>query len=142
MREGWPSSIDDCSNGRLGWRSAVRRFAHASAAAFAANLGVTMLLHEMLGVAPAQAYAVALAVVFVQSFLFLRFYVYGRQNSPWLLQFLKYAPSTAAFRGFEFLAFFFAEGVLGIDYRVAIVLIAGLSLTTKFLFYRQVVFRG
>jgi len=123
-------------------KSSFYRFGVTSGLAFATNLGVAVVFHELLGIPADRAYAVALAVVFIQSFLLLRWYVYGHQSESGIIQFLKYAPSALAFRGVEFLGFLLLHKALGLDYRLAICVIAGASFITKFLYYRKVVFRG
>jgi putative flippase GtrA len=127
---------------RQDWRAAAVRFAIASFTIFATNLGVTIALHELGNVPPSVAYAVALTIVFFQSFFLLRYFIFGRQSSPGWTQFAMYAPSSVTFRGLEYGLFVLLQGVVGIDYRVAVITVAGLSLVWKFLFYGRVVFRG
>ena len=61
--------------GRKLGRSAVR-FVIASAVSFGMNLGLAVVLHEIVGLSEELAYAISLAVAFVTSFLLMRYYVY------------------------------------------------------------------
>ncbi len=122
-------------------RRSLLRFGMATALTLAASFGLTILLHELLGTTEELAYAVALVVVFLSSFAFLRWYIYGRRTGPIVSQFLWYSVSALAFRGSEYGAFIILHTWLGVHYIVAMLVIQSASFVAKFVFYGAVVFR-
>jgi putative flippase GtrA len=119
--------------------SQVVRFGLLSVFSFSLNLGLTLLLHEVLGVRKEVAFGAALATLLVLNFLALRYLVYQPQRpGPWLRQIAFYLPSAFGFRGGEWVAFVLFQRLTTIDYRLVIVLVLGCSMLAKFFFYRGV----
>jgi putative flippase GtrA len=122
-------------------RHSLWRFGTATAITLAASFGLTILLHELLGTSEELAYAVALVVVFLTSFAFLRWYIYGRRTGPIVAQFCWYSLSALGFRGSEYLTFLVLHTWLDTPYILAMLVIQGASFVAKFLYYGAVVFR-
>lgn len=124
-----------CHGGRL------IRFGVLGAVGFGLNIGVTAILAEVLGAAEELAFAVALAVVFVFSFLTSRYLIFaGAARGDPRRQLVKFAVSSAAFRGAEYLGFLLLHTVIGVDYLLVIPAVLGVSFLTKFVAYSNVVF--
>ena len=119
----------------------LARFAAMGAVGFALNIGMTVGLHEGLGAPEELAFAVALAVVFVFSFLTSRYLIFeGASGGDPKRQLLKFALSNAGFRIAEYIGFLVFHTALGIPYVVAIVAVLAVSFLTKFFTYSTVVF--
>ncbi len=119
----------------------ITRFAALGAAGFVLNLVITVSLHEWLGVPEEFAFAVALAVVFVFSFLTSRYLIFAdaAQGDP-KKQLLKFAIFSAGFRVSEYLGFLVLPTLLRLPYLPSIVAALGVSFLTKFFTYSTVVF--
>jgi putative flippase GtrA len=119
----------------------IARFAALGAAGFVLNLVITVLLHELLGVPEELAFAVALAVVFVFSFLTSRYLIFSdaAHGDP-KKQLLKFAVFSAGFRVSEYLGFLVLHTLLRLPYLPSIVAVLGVSFLTKFFTYSTVVF--
>jgi putative flippase GtrA len=121
-------------------RRSLLRFAVFTVISAALNFGLTIGLHEWLGLPEEAAYAIGLAVVFIVNFLGLRYYAFPGRGGRVGTQFAVYAVSSAAFRGAEYLAFLLLHTVLGVHYVVAMIVIQTASFVTKFLYYGRFVF--
>lgn len=117
-----------------------RRYLLQSGFIFALNLGATALLHEALGIPAGMAYAATLFLVTIVGFLTLKFFVYRDREGDLLRQFLTYLPSVALFRGAEYLGFTLLHGWLDLFYLAAIVIVQGTSFSTKYFYFRLLVF--
>lgn len=117
------------------------RFAIATAVTLAMSFGVTILLVEVVGASKELAYGVALLAVYLTSFAFLRWWIYGRRTGPIVRQFLLYSASALSFRGAEYGAFWVLHTWLGMYYLLAMLLIQGTSFVAKFVYYEATVFR-
>jgi putative flippase GtrA len=119
----------------------IIRFAALGVAGFVLNLVITVSLHERLGVPEEFAFAVALAVVFVFSFLTSRYLIFAdaAQGDP-KKQLLKFAIFSAGFRVSEYLGFLVLHTLLRLPYLPSIVAVLGVSFLTKFFTYSTVVF--
>lgn len=119
----------------------MARFGAMGAVGFAFNIAVTVALHEWVGAPEEFAFAVALAVVFVFSFVTSRYLIFaGASYGDAKKQLLKFALSNAGFRVAEYVGFLVIHSVLGVPYLVAIVAVLGCSFVTKFFTYNAVVF--
>jgi len=120
----------------------LARFLAATALLFATNLGLTVLLHELLGLSERLAFAIALATAFGLGFLLMRHFIYRAASGSLTRQFLLYAPSAAAFRGAEYLTFLLLSTFTSLDYRLLVVLVLGTTFISKFFYYGAAVFRS
>ena len=121
------------------------RFGALSIASFSINLGLTIGLHEGLGISAAAAFAIAIAVVYVLNFVGMRFFVFpqkAKSGQSVIKQATAFLITSALFRVFDYGAFLLLNGVFGVYYIGTIVLVSGISFVTKFLFYRRWVFGG
>jgi putative flippase GtrA len=119
----------------------MARFAGMGAAGFGLNIAVTVSLHEGLGAPEELAFAVALAAVFVFSFLTSRYLIFaGASHGDPRRQLLKFALSNAGFRAAEYVGFLVLHTMLRLPYLLAIVAVLGFSFLTKFFTYSTVVF--
>ncbi|MFO0944655.1 MAG: hypothetical protein U1D30_01720 [Planctomycetota bacterium] len=108
---------------------------------FGLNLGSTAILHEGFAFSTKIAYAVTLGIVTLVGFLTLKYFVYQDLQGNLARQFVAYLPSVALFRGAEFLGFALLNGWLGVQYLAAIVAVQGTSFTSKYFYFRFLVFR-
>jgi putative flippase GtrA len=121
--------------------SRMARFAVMGAAGFGLNIGLTVLLHEVLGAPEELAFAVALAVVFAFSFVTSRYLIFeGAAGGDPRKQLVKFAVSNAGFRVAEYVGFLVLHTILGLPYLLAIVAVLAFSFLTKFFTYSTVVF--
>jgi putative flippase GtrA len=111
------------------------RFAIMSALSFATNLGITTGLHEGAGVAPQISFAVALVTVFLMNFAGLRWWIFAGTRRPLGSQFAAFGLSSLAFRGLEYGVFLVLLLLLGVDYRVSVVVVLVTSMVAKYAFY-------
>jgi putative flippase GtrA len=119
----------------------MMRFGAFGAAGFVLNIAITVTLTEWLGAPEELAFAVALFVVFGFSFVTSRYLIFaGAIDGDPRKQLVKFALSSAAFRGTEYLGFIMLHTVLGLPYLIAIVSVLGVSFLTKFFTYSTVVF--
>jgi putative flippase GtrA len=117
------------------------RFGAFGAAGFVLNIAITVTLTEWLGAPEELAFAIALAVVFIFSFVTSRYLIFtGAVDGDPKRQLAKFALSSAAFRGVEYLGFLLLHTVLGLGYLFVIVVVLGASFLTKFFTYSTVVF--
>jgi putative flippase GtrA len=118
------------------------RFGALGAAGFGLNIAVTAVLTEMFGAPEELAFAISLAVVFVFSFLTSRYVIFaGAATGDPRKQLVKFAISSATFRGAEYLGFLLLHTAIGLNYLVAIPAVLGVSFLTKFVAYSNVVFK-
>lgn len=110
---------------------------------FSLNLGLTIGLTEGLQLAPQVSFAVVLALVFAGNFLATRYWVFRdriNESNGWA-HFIKCILVSAAFRGLEWLAFYWLLGVIDIHYTLALVGVLVVSFLAKSLVYDTLVFR-
>jgi len=112
------------------------RFFQFSCVSFVTNFGLTVALHEWGQVPEEAAFAIALAVVFVMNFLFMRWYVYETKAGAIWQQFGLYVCSAVVFRATEYGAFLLWHTWYGSDYRLAVLGISVISSGVKFFYYR------
>ncbi len=108
---------------------------------FAANVGLTVLLHEVCQAPEEMAFGVALVVVFLVNFFAMRHYIYEGKAGHAVGQFAVYTGSAISFRVTEYLSFLLLHSWLRFDYRLVLVTITSSSAVVKFCYYR-LVFEG
>jgi putative flippase GtrA len=108
---------------------------------FLTNLGLTLLLTEVICLPEEASFAIALATVFVMNFLFMRYYIYASREASAKRQFVMYGLSAIGFRGLEYISFLIIHTWLNVQYAVAIVYILACSSLIKFCYFKIVVFR-
>lgn len=117
------------------------RYLLITAESFFLNLGLAVLLHEWMGLAEELAFAIALIVVMVNNFLFLRYYIFRSVDSNIYKQFLAFVAASGVFRGGEYLAFLVIHTALGVHYAITILFTLALSFVIKFFVQRNIIFR-
>lgn len=105
------------------------------------NVGLTVVLHEYLGLAEEASFAIALVTVTINNFLFLRYYIFRSTNAGICGQFMAFVASAAIFRGGEYVAFLLLHTILYLQYTIAIVLTLAVSFMLKYPIQRRFVFR-
>lgn len=116
------------------------RFGVLTVLSFTVNVGLTALLHEIIGAPEEIAFALSILVVFIMNFIFQRYYVFAGTDRGAANQLMMYLIFSMAFRGSEYLSFLVMHTWLGVQYLVAIVSVLGVSFFAKFFFYDRVVF--
>jgi putative flippase GtrA len=116
------------------------RFGMLTVWSFGLSLGVTALLHEVLGCSAELAFAVALVTVFVTNFLACRYFVFPAAGADARRQLGLFTLFSALFRGAEYLLFLLVHTLIGVHYIVAIVGIKGAIVAAKFVSYRTWIF--
>ncbi len=122
--------------------SAITGFGLLGVASFSLNLGLSALLHEMIGASTELSFGISLTVVFIVNFLACRYLIFDAAGGNPLRQLIAFALSSLVFRGMEYVAFLLLHTVIGIHYLAAITAVLGVSAISKFLFYRGAVFVG
>jgi putative flippase GtrA len=113
----------------------VARFAVMTAMSATVSLGLPVILHEALGIAPRLAVGIAFVVAFCLSFVTTRRLVFASSGSV-RRDLSIFAASTAAFRAAEFLVFLALMELAGLHYVVALVSALAVSSIAKFFWYR------
>lgn len=138
------------------------RYSTTILVALVMKLGNTWLLRDVFGVHEDIAYGISLFLIFVLNFLLYRYYVYRNLHMSWHEQFAKFGASTLTFVAVDYTAFRIlhpaarwafarlaetdrlpeAWSALLLDkaYLVAILLLAVVLTTTKFIFYNYFIF--
>lgn len=119
----------------------MQRYLVTTVASFLVVYSLTVGLHEYGGLSEQASFYIGLAVVFVQNFVAMRYYVYGRSDRPLIPQFLVYSGSALMFRGIESLTFSILTWQHVLDYRIVTILVLGCSSILKFVYY-HVVFKS
>jgi hypothetical protein len=120
--------------------SSLPRWTLFSVFSFLFVLGLTSLLHQVLGVNDRVAFLIPLIGVFFLNFFTMRYVVYGRPSRTIGSQFLAYTFSAAGFRAIEYAAYWISLEFFSLHYLIAITLILPTSFLLKYLFYRFAVF--
>jgi putative flippase GtrA len=116
------------------------RFLQATVISAGCSLLLPIALHEGFGVPQRIAVAVGLLLVFALNFVTTRLYVFRSRGAPGGEMF-RFALVSLAFRGGEYLAFLLLNVLFGMQYVLALMLVLGVSWCSKFLTYRQFVYR-
>lgn len=115
-------------------------FGAAGVIALLANIAVTAMLREWVGLAVELAYAGGYTTVLIISFLLCRHAVFDAADGDLNRQFTVFVVSSVFFRGMEFAANVVCYKLFAIQYLWALVMIQSLSFVIKFFYYRAVVF--
>ncbi len=116
------------------------RYGAAGGVGFGLSLAATVTLHEVAGAPEELAFAVAQVMVFFFSFLTARHFIFDGSAGDPKRQLIRFALSSAGFRGGEYVGFLVLHTFLEIPYLVAVVVVLGTSFIVKFFFYGTVVF--
>ncbi len=116
------------------------RFGLQAAVGFPLNIGLTIGLHELAGLAEEIAFCVSLAVVFVINFLVMRHYVYRAGDGHGGRQLAGFAATSLSFRAAEYAAFLLIHTRLGVAYVPAMVGILVVSFCAKYFVFGKLVF--
>lgn len=108
---------------------------------FAAGLLLTIAGTEILGLDAKSAYSASILLCTAGNFFACRHYVFRTAASPLLPEALKFFPSVLVFRFFEIALFSFFNN-LGLDYRLAYVTTAVISMALKFLVAKFFIFNS
>jgi putative flippase GtrA len=119
---------------------AALRFALLGAVSFSANFGLTVLLHEVMGVREELAFALVLALTTVMNFVLMRTFVYPGRKGRLLAQFGLFVVSSLGFRSVEYACFLVFHTWLGLAYKLVLVGTLTTTFVTKFFYYGSVVF--
>lgn len=117
------------------------RYVLVTCLSFVTNVGMTILLTEVLTLSEEVSFAIALITVFIMNFLFMRYYIYVSREGSAKRQFMMYMLSAIGFRGLEYISFLMIHTWLDVQYVVAIIEIQGCSSLVKFFYYKIAVFR-
>ena len=117
------------------------RFGFMAVVGFSINFGLTVAFHEWVGLQEELAFAIGLVTVYFFNFFVFRYYVFEASVGSGRQQFWRFLGTSIGFRGGEYVAFLGVHSLGGIDYRVAVIGILGVSMVAKFLFYPVFVFR-
>lgn len=118
----------------------ISKFGLLSITSFVVNIGLTVFLHEVIGLVEEVAYPISLIVVFLINFVSLRHFVYDARSGSIRKQFATFLLSSLGFRGSEYLTFLLIHTWIGIRYTIAIVAISTTSAFVKFFYYKIFVF--
>lgn len=113
------------------------RFGVSTGFSAALSFGLPVLLHEWLAISPRRAVAIGFIIAYLGNILLLRLFVF-RSRGSWMGQVLRYIPTNGAFRLCEYLGFLALYDHLRLDYRLALVLVLGVSAILKFFAYRLI----
>lgn len=117
------------------------RFGLLSALSFGLNFGLTSLLHEVAGLWEPASFAISLVIVSVVNFIGCRHFVFESQEGSLGWQILTFYASWLPFRGLEWVLFVVLNEWMGLDYRLAMILVQGTSFAVKFVYFKVAVFR-
>ncbi len=112
-----------------------------SGISFVLNLGLTIVLHEVIGWAEEAAYATSLGVVLVVNFILCRTFVFNAAAGSLRRQALGYLGGTIIFRSLEYVCFLGIHSGFDVDYRLTVIAVSVVAMVVKFFVYR-VLFNG
>ncbi len=113
------------------------RFAISTGFSAALSFGLPLLLHEYFDVAEALAVAIGFAAAYLGNIWLLRNFVF-RSTGNWRSEIFRYVIWNAVARVIEYTAFYLLFRSFGFDYRIALLLVLGVSAVLKFFLYRWV----
>ena len=116
----------------------MARYILTGAAGLMISTGVTVVMHEVVGLSTRQSFAIALIVVFTFHFISNSYFVFRSGADGYT--FLRYTGSALAFRALDFLLFNAIAEFTSLYYYIGAALAIGTSNTIKFLVYRYLVF--
>jgi putative flippase GtrA len=115
----------------------IFRFGISTGFSAALSFGFPLLLHEYLGVPEVLAVAIGFATAYVGNIWLLRNYVF-RSTGSWRSEVFRYVIWNGVARLLEYATFYLLFRSLGFDYRIALLLVLGVSAVLKFFLYRWV----
>jgi putative flippase GtrA len=115
----------------------VVRFGISTGFSAALSFGFPLLLHEYLGVSELVAVAIGFATAYAGNILLLRNFVF-RSTGNWRGEVVRYVIWNGVARLLEYATFYLLFRSLDFDYRVALLLVLGVSTVLKFFLYRWV----
>lgn len=115
----------------------VFRFGLSTGFSAALSFGLPLLLHEYLGVAETLAVAIGFSAAYLGNIWLLRNFVF-RSTGNWRREVPRYVIWNALARLIEYGAFYFLFQALGLDYRIALLAVLGVSAVLKFFVYRGI----
>lgn len=116
------------------------RFGLTTALSAVVTVGLPVLLHEVFGVQPRIAVAVAFVVAFCMNFISLRRIVFTSDRNAGH-DLLIFAVSSMIFRFGEYLGFLGISALLDLSYVWCLLTVLACSTLIKFFWYRQVMHR-
>jgi putative flippase GtrA len=118
----------------------VFRFGLMTGMSASVTVGLPIILHELFGVTPQHAAAVAFVVAFLLNFVSLRRLVF-RSSHGASRDLVTFIASSLVFRGVEYIAFLLLTTVAHIHYVIALLSVLTLSTLAKFVWYRRIMHR-
>ncbi len=115
----------------------LARFTVSTGFSAAMSFGLPIALHEWLGVGERIAVAIGFAAAYAGNIVLLRLFVF-RSRGSWRKQLARYIPVNGAFRLAEYFAFLLLFERAGLDYRIAMLVVLGVSAGLKFFIYRWI----
>ncbi len=115
----------------------LARFMVSTGFSAAMSFGLPIALHEWLGVGERIAVAIGFAAAYVGNIVLLRLFVFQSRGS-WRKQLARYIPVNGVFRLAEYFAFLLLFERAGLDYRIAMFVVLGVSAGLKFFVYRWI----
>jgi putative flippase GtrA len=119
---------------------APARFLVLGVLSFSTNLGITAGLHEILGVSPEVAFAIALVIAFCMNFSLMRWWVFRGTERPIMDQLVGFGVSSLFFRGTEYVGYLFLYRIANVRYLTAAVAVLGASFVVKYVVYNSWLF--
>ena len=116
------------------------RFGALSAVSFTGYLGLTALMHEVIGISSFIAVPIAMGCMTAFNFFTLKLAVFPKTEQHWFKQFLGFVSSIAGFRVLEYAAFVVLHGLMLLPYLPVYASILAISAICKFLFLRNILF--
>ena len=108
---------------------------------FGVSLGLTVLLHEVIGLSEELAFGITLVIVLIGGFLANRHLVFDASAGNLRRQGAHYAVASLSFRGVQYLSFLALHTWLEIPYLPAIVIVLGFWFFIKYAYYGKRIFK-
>jgi putative flippase GtrA len=115
----------------------VFRFGISTGFSAALSFGLPLLLHEHLGVPEASAVAAGFVTAYIGNIWLLRSFVF-RSTRNLRGDVFRYVTCNAVARLLEYTAFYLLFETFRFDYRIALLLVLGVSAVLKFFLYRWI----
>ena len=125
---------------RTRW-AALLKFGVGGVLSVSIALGMSALLHEVLGIRETFAAAGGLVSALTVNFFVLRYIVFAGTVVSIPQQLAGYLGSAGVFRGLEYVGFLLLNTLVQIHYLVALTIVLGVSFLLKFLVYDKWVFK-
>ena len=116
------------------------RFCGVGVLSYGLGVSLAATFHEISGLREEIAVGLSLAIVLLTNFTLARVFVF-RSSGRVHHELVRFAITSAAMRGVEYLMFLMLLNGLRIGYLVAMTIAMAVSTTLKFFVYRKVVFR-